>query len=217
MKKLVVLISGRGSNLLALLNAIEAGSLHAEIVAVISNRSEAPGLEFARSRHIPSIVVPSKNRSRADFEAELSAAIEQYSPDWIILAGFMRILGSDTVDRFEGRMFNIHPSLLPKYTGLNTHERVLAAGDQEHGASVHIVTAELDGGPVIGQVKVSVFPDDTVETLSQRVLAQEHTLYVQTMEMCVQENISMKQNCCYVDGKAVSLPLLTLDNRAIET
>lgn len=211
MTQLVVLISGRGSNLKALIDAIDANELNANIAAVISNRSDAKGLELAQQRDIPTQVITAESNNREQFDEHLAQSIQRYSPDWIILAGFMRILGSQFVDRFAGRILNIHPSLLPKYPGLNTHERALAAGDKVHGASVHIVTAELDGGPVIGQVTVPVLEDDNVESLSQRVLQAEHKLYVAILGYCINENLSIENNRCYTNASEVTLPILNIN------
>ncbi len=176
--RLVVLISGTGSNLQALIDAIDAGGLDARIDRVISNRPGAPGLERAREAGIETRVIDHREHAeRADYDAALAAAIEPIAPDAVILAGFMRILTPGFVRRFQGRLINIHPSLLPAYRGLDTHARALADGASEHGASVHFVTPELDAGPVIVQARVPVHADDTPETLQQRVHAQEHRIY----------------------------------------
>lgn len=146
---------------------------------VVSNRPEAGGIEWARARGIPTLTVDHRpfGKDRAAFEAALSAGLEPHAPDLICLAGFMRMLTAEFTDRWSGRMINIHPSLLPKYKGLNTHARAIAAGDRIHGCSVHEVTAALDDGPVLGQAEVPVLPDDTPDTLAARVLEQEHRLY----------------------------------------
>jgi phosphoribosylglycinamide formyltransferase-1 len=184
--RLVILISGRGSNMQAIATACASGELAAEVVLVVSNRADAKGLEIARTMGIDTAVIPHTDfSSRSAFELALIQRIEPVNPDWLVLAGFMRILGAAVIDRWEGRMLNIHPSLLPKYPGLNTHAQAIAAGDQETGASVHLLTAELDAGPVIAQVRVPIHPDDTPQTLSQRVLEQEHRLYVDALKQCV--------------------------------
>lgn len=181
--RLAVLISGRGSNMVAIARACEQGRIGARIARVISDHAGAGGIDRARQLGLATAVVdlnsfrgPSGLDRRA-FEAALSEAIDASDPDLIVLAGFMRILSPEFVRRYEGRMLNIHPSLLPSYKGLHTHERVLAAGEREHGASVHFVTAELDGGPVVLQGRVPVLPDDDAERLSARVNELEWTLY----------------------------------------
>jgi phosphoribosylglycinamide formyltransferase-1 len=178
MKNIVILISGRGSNMQAIVQAAQVQQWPARIAAVISNRADAEGLVFAAEQNIPTAVVASKNYpSRDEFDAVLQEKVDQFSPDIIVLAGFMRILTPQFVQYYAGRIVNIHPSLLPKYTGLHTHRRVLEAGDKEHGVTVHIVTSELDHGPILGQVCVPVLPNDTEASLASRVLAQEHILY----------------------------------------
>jgi phosphoribosylglycinamide formyltransferase 1 len=185
-KNIVILISGRGSNMQAIVTAAKKQNWPVRIAAVISNRSDAEGLKFAAEHHIPTAVVVSKNySSRAEFDAALQAAIELYSPDLIVLAGFMRILSEPFVEHYAGRIVNIHPSLLPKFTGLHTHRQVLQAGDKEHGATVHVVTAELDHGPILGQARVPVLPGDTEESLAARVLEQEHILYPEVIRQIV--------------------------------
>jgi len=205
MTKLVVVISGRGSNMCAIVDACANGTLAADVVAVISNNPDAEGLAYARARNIPTAVVDSKAiPDRNEFDAALREAIDSFRPDWIALAGFMRILGADTVNAYLGRLINIHPSLLPKYPGLNTHARVLAAGDSVHGASVHFVTPELDAGPVIEQSEVPVKPDDTESTLAERVLRTEHALYVRALQLCVSGNCRFINGECYL-GKQSNL------------
>ncbi len=173
-----MLISGNGSNLQALIDAVEAGRLDGAICAVISNRAEAPGLQRARDHGIPAQVLDHREfASRERFDAALLEAIEHYRPDLVILAGFMRILSDHFVNHFSGRLINIHPSLLPRHKGLNTHQRVLDAGDHEHGCSVHFVSCELDSGAVIGQARVPVCADDDATTLAAKVQRQEHRLY----------------------------------------
>jgi phosphoribosylglycinamide formyltransferase-1 len=181
--RLAVLISGRGSNMVAIARACEQGRIGARIACVISDHVDAGGIGRAKQLGLATVVVdlnsfrgPSGLDRRA-FEAALSEAIDASEPDLIVLAGFMRILSPEFVRRYEGRMLNIHPSLLPSYKGLHTHERVLAAGEREHGASVHFVTAELDGGPVVLQGRVPVLPDDDATRLSARVNELEWTLY----------------------------------------
>ena len=179
MLKLVVLASGRGSNLQAIVNAIERGQLHAKLLAVFSDKADANALNIARAAGAQAIHVdPKLFGSRVAFDEALFTQVEQLEPDLIVLAGFMRILSAGVVERNAGRMINIHPSLLPKHKGLHTHRQAIESGDSEHGASVHLVTAELDGGPVLAQARVCVLPDDTEETLASRVLSVEHPLLI---------------------------------------
>jgi len=176
--KVVVLISGSGTNLQALIDAQRAGQLPIELSAVVSNRPAVQGLMRAEHAGIPALVVDHTHFDRReDFDRALQACIDRYNPDLVVLAGFMRILTPDFTRAYEGRMLNIHPSLLPKYQGLHTHERALEAGDPEHGATVHFVTSELDGGPSVIQAKVPVYRDDDPQTLAQRVQKQEHRIY----------------------------------------
>jgi phosphoribosylglycinamide formyltransferase-1 len=174
----VVLVSGKGSNLQALIDAINAGRITADIRAVISNNPDAYGLIRAQQAGIPTEVVDHREfPDRASYDRALQACIDHYQPELVVLAGFMRILTDDFVNHYLGRMINIHPSLLPKYQGLNTHQRALDAGDTVHGVSVHFVTPELDGGPVILQAGVPVHAGDTAKTLARRVLEREHVIY----------------------------------------
>ncbi len=186
MKKIVILISGRGSNMQALLEA----KLPCQIVAVISNRADAPGLEIAQAHGIATAVVPHKDYAdRAAFDAALAQTIDAHQADFVVLAGFMRILTPPFVDHYAGRLINIHPSLLPAYTGINTHERILQDGVKIHGCTVHFVTSELDGGPIIIQAAVSVLYNDTVKTLSARVLHEEHRIYQQALRWLCQNQV----------------------------
>ena len=175
---LVILISGSGSNLQAIIDAIESGTLDASISAVISNVANVKGLERAQKHNIPAVCLPhTEFSSRQEFDTALQNAIDTYKPDLVILAGFMRILGKDISRRFKGRMLNIHPSLLPKYPGLHTHQKVLDAGDKEHGTTIHFVTEELDGGPIVYQRSFPIENTDTSETLFDKVQTIEHQMY----------------------------------------
>ncbi|MGA8032849.1 MAG: phosphoribosylglycinamide formyltransferase [Casimicrobiaceae bacterium] len=175
--RITVLISGRGSNLVALIDAVAAGNIAGAITQVISNRPGAPGLAHAQKAGIPTKVVDHKAyASRDAFEAALAAAIDDGKPDLVVLAGFMRVLGADFVRRYEGRMLNIHPSLLPAYPGLDTHRRALADRAKRHGCTVHFVTATVDGGPIVAQAEVPVLPGDVEAALAARVLEAEHRL-----------------------------------------
>lgn len=196
MRNLVILISGRGSNMEAIVRAAIPG---ARVAAVISNRPEAAGLEFARHHGIATAVVDHKaHSSREAFEVALAAAIDAFAPDLVVLAGFMRVLGEAFVRRYEGRMLNIHPSLLPAFPGLHTHERALQEGCRVHGATVHFVTPALDHGPIVVQAAVPVLPDDTPETLAARVLAQEHRIYPQAVRWFVEDRLRLT-----ADGRVV--------------
>lgn len=177
-KRVAILISGGGSNMVALVRSM-TGDHPARAVLVLANSADAGGLAKAADMGIATAVVDHRpfGKDRAAFEAELTKALVAHSPDIICLAGFMRVLAADFVNQWPGQILNIHPSLLPKYKGLNTHARALEAGDAEAGCSVHQVTAELDGGPILGQARVSILPDDTVEMLAARILPLEHRLY----------------------------------------
>jgi len=186
MTRIVVLISGRGSNMQAIVEACNNGAIDGSVVAVISNTDKAGGLKFAQSQNIATAVVDhTAFADRNQFDAELLTLVDSFKPDWLVLAGFMRILSADFVNHFLGRMVNIHPSLLPQYPGLNTHTKALAAGDTEHGATVHFVTPELDAGPIIAQTRVPVLPTDTEQTLAERVLLTEHDLFTHALQLCV--------------------------------
>jgi phosphoribosylglycinamide formyltransferase-1 len=187
MKNIVILISGRGSNMESVVRAAQAEQWPARIAAVISNKADAAGLAFAQVQGIPTAVVPSKDfDSREAFDSALQKVIDGFAPDLVVLAGFMRILSAPFVAHYAGRMLNIHPSLLPDFPGLHTHRQALAAGVPRHGASVHVVTAELDHGPVLAQAEVEVLPGDTETTLAARVLAQEHLLYPRVVRQFIE-------------------------------
>ena len=178
MKNLVILISGRGSNMVAIADACAAEGWDARIAAVISNRPDAAGLDHARAQGIPTAVVNHRDfDGREAFDAALAQVIDGFAPDLVVLAGFMRILTPGFVQHYAGRMLNIHPSLLPAFPGLHTHRRAIEAGCKVAGTTVHVVTPELDHGPIVAQAVVAVRPDDTEDTLADRVLAMEHRLY----------------------------------------
>ncbi len=206
--RLTVLISGRGSNLQAILDQAASGALPVEVVAVISNRPGVYGLERARQAGVAALELDHKNFiDRPDFEAALIECIDHHQPDLVILAGFMRVLTAGFTEHYRGRLLNIHPSLLPKFRGLHTHERAIAAGETEHGASIHFVTAELDGGPVIVQARVPVQSGDDPDVLAARVLEQEHRLYPQAIRWFAEGRLKLDQARVWFDGKSLDQPL----------
>jgi phosphoribosylglycinamide formyltransferase 1 len=191
MKSLVILISGRGSNMQALMEA----NLPVRIVAVISNKPEAPGLEIARRRGYETIVLDQRSYAgREVFDQKLAEVIDAYAPDLVALAGFMRLLGDSFVSRYEGRLINIHPSLLPAFPGLHPHRQALKEGVKVHGCTVHFVTAETDRGPIIIQAAVQVIPSDTEETLAARVLQQEHRIYPEAVRWFMEDRLKLSDN-----------------------
>lgn len=204
--RIAVLASGRGSNLQAILRAIEAGTLEAEVVGVFSDRPTAPALRLVPPAARWS-AKPARFPNRADYEAALADAVAAARPDWVVCAGYMRILGEAFIARFRGRLLNIHPSLLPKYRGLHTHARALEAGDTEHGASVHFVVPELDAGAVIGQVRIPITANDTPETLAARLLPREHTLLVAALRLAVAGELAEQGDTAYRHGQALLNPL----------
>jgi phosphoribosylglycinamide formyltransferase-1 len=202
---LVVLISGNGSNLQAIIDAIKLQGLPAEVRAVISNNPNAYGLTRARNADIPALVLDHRNyANREAYDHDLQTLIDRYQPQLVVLAGFMRILTADFVKHYDGRMLNIHPSLLPKYQGLNTHQRVIEAGDNVHGVSIHFVTPELDGGPVILQAEVPVHPGDTTEDLARRVHQQEHVIYPLVIRWFAEGRLSLHDNTVLFNGKPLT-------------
>jgi len=206
-QKIVVLISGSGTNLQAIIDKLHKKSLEnkkIEVVAVISNKTDAYGLQRATDADIQSIVVASKGiDSREEYDALLGAEIDKLQPDLIILAGFMRIFSAAFVNKYLGKMINIHPSLLPKYTGTNTHQRAIDAGDKVHGASVHFVTPELDSGPIVLQAKVPIFSGDTAEELSERVLTQEHQIYPLVAQWFLTGRLTMQDGQAILDANVL--------------
>lgn len=204
MKKIVVLISGSGSNLQSLIDSCHSGAIGARIVAVVSNQANAHGLVRAQQAGIPACYLDAKHYAdRQAYDSALLAQIDQFQPDLVVLAGFMRILSAEFVSHFAGKLLNIHPSLLPKYPGLHTHRKALENGDKEHGTSVHFVTEELDGGPVILQAKVPIFEQDNENDIIERVKTQEHAIYPLVVEWFISGRLTMQ------NGKAV------LDNHVL--
>lgn len=204
--QLVVLISGSGSNLQAFIDASKNGSLDAEIAAVISNKAGVMGLERADNAGIANEVIDHKQfADRESFDAELADRIESYKPDLVILAGFMRILTPEFVDRFAGRIMNIHPSLLPKYPGLHTHKRAIEAGDTTAGVTVHFVTSELDGGPAIIQAEVPILSGDDEDTLASRVLVQEHQIYPLAAQWFCEGKLSLNDGTPELNGEPLPI------------
>jgi phosphoribosylglycinamide formyltransferase 1 len=192
MKNIVILISGRGSNMEAIVEACAREQWPARVAAVVSNKADAAGLRYAADRGIATAVLDHKNfASREDFDAELATVVDGFAPDAVVLAGFMRILTEGFVRHFEGRMLNVHPSLLPAFTGLHTHQRAIDAGCKVAGATVHFVTPALDHGPIVAQAVVPVLPGDTAEALSARVLAQEHLMYPQAVRWLVEGRLAL--------------------------
>ncbi|AXQ28620.1 phosphoribosylglycinamide formyltransferase [Solimonas sp. K1W22B-7] len=209
MKRVVVLISGGGRNLQALLDAGADGRLDAQIVAVISNRDGVQGLERARRAGVAALALPHVDfPSREAFDAALAEAIEAQRPDIVVMAGFMRVVGAAFVRRFQGRMLNIHPSLLPRHPGLKTHQKVLEAGEREHGATVHFVTEELDGGPLIIQGQFSVMPQDSAESLAERVMQDiELKIYPQAVAWLARGDVELVDGGVRFGGRPLSAPL----------
>ncbi|MEN5017637.1 phosphoribosylglycinamide formyltransferase [Erwinia sp. Eh17-17] len=202
MKRIVVLVSGNGSNLQAILDACQQGRINGSIAAVFSNKADAYGLERARDASIPAHALSAAQfADRAAFDRQLMLEIDAYAPDLVVLAGYMRILSPDFVQHYAGRMLNIHPSLLPKYPGLHTHRQAIDNGDDEHGTSVHFVTEELDGGPVILQAKVPVFSDDREEDVSARVQHQEHAIYPLVVGWFMDGRLAMRDGAAWLDGQ----------------
>jgi phosphoribosylglycinamide formyltransferase 1 len=204
----VVLISGRGSNMVALARAGLEGRIPARVTAVISDRADAPGLERARELGIPATVVPpASHPGRAAYGEALAAAVEASGAGLVALAGFMRILDGSFVHRYAGRMFNVHPSLLPAYPGLHTHRRVLEAGDRVHGCTVHFVTEELDAGPAVLQARVPVLPGDAEASLSARVQRWEHRIYPEAVGWFAEGRLRWQDGAAWLDGRRLEQPV----------
>lgn len=207
----VILISGTGSNMLRLAELAGLGELPIDIRAVISDRADAKGLEAAARLGLKTQVLsPRQFAERAQFDVALAELVSSHEPRLVVLAGFMRILSSNFIRRFADRMLNIHPSLLPRHRGLHTHQRALDAGDSEHGASVHFVTEELDGGPVIIQARVPVLAGDTAELLAQRVLQQEHRIYPEAVRLAASGRLRSEHGKVLLDGQELTQPLQVL-------
>ena len=206
-----VLISGTGSNLKAVVDARASGLLNIDIRLVISNNPDAPGLDHARRAGIPFVIIQPGDRESQDLE--IRQHLRDCDTELVILAGYMRIIGEKLVDAFEGRMINLHPALLPLYPGLDTYQRALDAGDSEHGSSIHFVTAELDAGPVISQVRIPVFEDDDAASLAARLGPNEHRLLLATVELFAARRVIMASGGVLLDGNVLDQPLtLNEDN-----
>lgn len=205
MFNIVVLISGNGSNLQAIIDAIEQQQWPIKITAVISDQHNAYGLERAKKANIPQVVISKHDYpNREDYDKTLLRIIDDYDPDLIVLAGFMRILSTNFVSYFYGRLINIHPSLLPKYKGLNTHQRVLDAGDNQHGITVHYVAPKLDSGPIIAQMQLTVEPDQTAEQLQQRIHQLEHSLYPMVIHWFAEKRLHLTADGVQFNQKLLS-------------
>lgn len=210
--RLAVLISGAGSNLQAILDAINKGSLPAQVSLVLSNKATAGGLARAERAGVATTVIDHRDYpDRSTFDRTMMERIDAHGANTVVLAGFMRILSADFVRHYQGRLINIHPSLLPKYPGLNTHTRALEANDSEHGCSLHFVTDELDGGPLIAQARFPVAANDTVETLSKKVQEREHHLYPQVLRWRAEQRLQMTDQGVELDGERLPAQGLQMD------
>ena len=199
MKNIVILISGRGSNMQAIVQRAQSEHWSAKIAAVISNKPEAEGLAFAKQQGIATAVVANADYpTRAEFDAALQKVIDTFAPDLVVLAGFMRILTAPFVEHYAGRILNIHPSLLPIFPGLHTHRKVLDAGVKIHGVTVHFVTADLDHGPIVAQATIQVLVGDTEESLASRLLVQEHIIYPQAVRWFIEGKLNIQGSCVQV-------------------
>ncbi|HEJ9626983.1 phosphoribosylglycinamide formyltransferase [Proteus mirabilis] len=204
MKNIVVLISGNGSNLQAIIDACRANKITGNVVAVLSNKADAYGLKRAKLADIPAYFVdPTLYNDRTDYDNALIEQIDAYQPDIVVLAGFMRILSPDFVTHYQHKLLNIHPSLLPKYPGLHTHRQVLANKDSFHGVTVHFVTEELDGGPMIIQARIPVLPDDTEQSLQARIQTEEYRIYPLAIGWLADERLKMQNNQAFLDDIAL--------------
>ncbi|QIM65060.1 phosphoribosylglycinamide formyltransferase [Frederiksenia canicola] len=212
MKKIVVLISGNGSNLQAIIDAVAAGRIQAEICGVISNKADAYGLERAKNAGIPTFVFTRKSfDSNLTMDNAIAETITALQADLIVLAGYMKILTAEFTQRFAGKILNIHPSLLPKYPGLNTYQRAIDAGDTEHGMSIHFVNEEVDGGAVVLQAKVPIYPDDEISDIQERVHEQEHRCYPLVVQWFCSGRLILKERKAYLDGACLPAQGYALD------
>lgn len=216
--RIAVLVSGRGSNLQALIDAGRAGTLAVETVLVASDRPQAEALPRAAAAGIATFALERAGfPDRRAFDEALFAEVAAHAPDLVVLAGFMRVLGAAAVTRWHGRMINIHPSLLPAYRGLDTHARALAAGEAAHGASVHFVTTELDGGPVIAQARIAILPGDTPDRVAARLLPEEHRLLVATIGLIAAGRITLAGERVQFDGASLAAPLVLRPDGSLAT
>jgi phosphoribosylglycinamide formyltransferase-1 len=210
---IVILISGRGSNMQAIAERAAQGTLPVEVRAVISDKADAPGLASAASLQIPTRALsPREFAARADYDVALAKLVAGFEPKLVVLAGFMRILSPSFIATFADRILNIHPSLLPLYRGLHTHRRCLEAGDRLHGASVHFVTEELDGGPLVIQAQLKVLPGDSESTLSARVQRQEHRIYSQAIDWFARGRLQLREHRAWLDGRPLDQPVVEVAN-----
>jgi phosphoribosylglycinamide formyltransferase-1 len=215
-KSIVILISGSGTNLQAIIDAVADGQINASISAVISNRADAKGLDRARQRHINAVIIDQNEYDdRASYDQALIAEIDKYKPDLIALAGFMRILSEEFISHFNNIILNIHPSLLPEFKGLHTHRRALEASKKTHGASVHFVSNELDSGPVVIQAEVPVLATDTEGSLAERVLQQEHVIYPMAISWYIDGRLEVNGNTVLLDSKVLHRPVLWQANQPV--
>ncbi|MDY6946870.1 MAG: phosphoribosylglycinamide formyltransferase [Pseudomonadota bacterium] len=206
---IVVLISGRGSNMCAIAERAASGDLPVEVRAVISDKAEAPGLAAAAAMNIPTRWLSAREfADRASYDQSLAALVSSFEPQLVVLAGFMRILSPGFIAAFADRILNIHPSLLPLYRGLHTHRRALEARDRLHGCSVHFVTEELDGGPLVIQAQVKIRPEDSESTLSARVQQQEHRIYSQAIDWFARGRLQLREQRAWLDGRALDAPVV---------
>ncbi|WP_086933254.1 phosphoribosylglycinamide formyltransferase [Agarilytica rhodophyticola] len=214
--RVVILISGGGTNLQTIIDQQEAGKLPITICAVISNRDDVQGIQRAQKHNIPVIVLEHNQfPSRESFDGRLQDIIDSQNPDIVVLAGFMRILTPDFTRHYEGKMINIHPSLLPHYQGLHTHRRVLEAGDLKHGATVHFVTAQLDGGPAIIQSSIEVEKSDSEESLKEKVLRQEHKIFPLAIRWLAEKRVVMREEKAFLDGEELAVGGVQFDKNEI--
>ena len=215
-KSIVILISGSGTNLQAIIDAVNNGQIKATISAVISNRADAKGLQRAQNADIKTVFIdPKIHDDRASFDQALTSEVDKYKPDLIVLAGFMRILSDRFISRYKDSILNIHPSLLPEFKGLHTHRRVLESSKHIHGASVHFVSNELDSGPVVLQAEVPVMTGDSEESLAQRVLQQEHVIYPMAISWYIDGRLKLNDNNVLLDNKVLHRPALWKANQLI--